>query len=60
MSKIVRRKEVLALIGLSYTTQWRLERAGDFPKRVRLGTGSVGWHLDEVEEWLKGRVRISE
>lgn len=59
MSKILRRKEVLELIGLSYTTQWRLERAGDFPKRVRLGTGSVGWHLDEVEEWLKGRKRVS-
>lgn len=50
--------KLLELIGLSHTTQWRLEKAGDFP-RIKLGRGSVGWHLDEVEEWLKERERVS-
>lgn len=56
--KLIRRREVLELIGLSHSTQWRLERAGQFPARVKLGTGSVGWHRIEVEEWVKGRERI--
>ena len=60
MSKVLRRKQVLELVGISYTTQWRLEKAGDFPSRIRLGRGSVGWHLDEVEEWLKCRERVSK
>lgn len=59
MDKILRRKQLLDIVGISYTTLWRLEKAGDFPARVRLGYGSVGWHLDEVEEWLKGRERLS-
>jgi prophage regulatory protein len=36
----------------------RLEKAGRFPKRVRLGPGRVGWVEDEVMEWL--RVKIAE
>ena len=58
MDRLIRRKQLLGLIGVSRTTQWRLERAGKFPARVKLGTGSVGWHLAEVEEWVRGRERI--
>jgi prophage regulatory protein len=34
----------------------RLEAAGQFPKRVRLGPGRVGWIEEEVQAWLKERV----
>ena len=56
--KLIRRKEVLKLIGLSSATQWRLERAGLFPARVRLGKASVAWHLGEIEEWIQARERV--
>lgn len=58
MDKVVRRKQLLELIGVSSATQWRLERAGLFPRRFRLGIGAVGWHLTEVEEWLRNRERV--
>ena len=58
MDKILRRKQVMELVGLSYTTVWRLEKAGDFPARIKLGKSSVGWHLNEVEAWLSGRARV--
>jgi prophage regulatory protein len=56
--KLIRRTQVLDLIGLSHTTQWRMERAGKFPARVKLGSWSVRWHLAEVEEWVRGRERV--
>jgi len=59
IDKLIRRRQVLEIIGLSHTTQWRMEKAGKFPARVKLGTGSVGWHLTEVEEWVRGRERVS-
>jgi prophage regulatory protein len=59
MKGVLRRRQLLQLIGLSYTTQWRLEKNGDFPARIRLGRGAVGWRLEEVEEWLNGRERVS-
>jgi len=34
----------------------RLEKAGKFPKRVRVGQNRVGWVYEEVENWLKQKV----
>ena len=56
--KVVRRRQLLELIGVSAATQWRMEKAGIFPQRFRVGKGSVGWHLTEVEEWLRSRDRV--
>lgn len=35
----------------------RLEAAGRWPKRVRLGVNRVGWYLDEIEAHLKSLPR---
>ncbi|NOZ33004.1 MAG: AlpA family phage regulatory protein [Alphaproteobacteria bacterium] len=34
----------------------RLEAAGQFPKRVRLGANRVGWVEDEVLDWIQQRI----
>lgn len=47
---ILRAKEVKEITGLSRTTLWRLESKGDFPRRVSLGVGSVGWRYSEVKD----------
>jgi predicted DNA-binding transcriptional regulator AlpA len=40
-----------------------MEKAGKFPRRVRLGGNSVGWIDDEIEGWfadrLKNRVQLA-
>jgi prophage regulatory protein len=41
---------------LSRSTRWRMERRGQFPKRVRLSPGRVGWHQSEIEAWICSRV----
>ncbi len=53
--RIVRTQEVQQLIGLSRSTIWRLERKGDFPARLPLGTGSVGWLKSDIEAWIRSR-----
>jgi prophage regulatory protein len=56
--RILRQPEVLEKTGLRKPTLDRKERAGEFPKRVPLGTGrAVGWLDHEVEQWIKDRVR---
>ena len=30
----------------------RLEKAGVFPKRVRLGPKRIGWLASEIEDWI--------
>ena len=53
--RLVRSTELVALVGLSRTQVWRLEKAGQFPRRRRLGPNSVAWLLSEVQEFLNSR-----
>ncbi len=55
MDRILRPKEVQEITGLSRTTLWRMENKSDFPRRVSLGVGSVGWRESEVRQWLANR-----
>ena len=50
--QILREPEVSKISGLSRVTRWRLERAGQFPRRVKLSAGRVGWRRSEVERWM--------
>jgi prophage regulatory protein len=55
---IIRRAAVRAKTGLSDTTIWRLEKAGEFPNRIRLTeAGAVGWREAEVDSWVHERIR---
>ena len=56
--RIVRANEVKEITGLSRTTLWRLENKGDFPRRVSLGVGSVGWRYSEIKDWLTNRQAV--
>jgi len=56
--RLLTRKEVLSLV--PYTAQhiYRLERAGKFPRRVRVGENRVAWRQIDIEEWLKNRTVV--
>lgn len=43
-----------------YTPQhiYRLEAAGKFPKRVKIGANRVGWRYVHVLEWLRERPTV--
>jgi prophage regulatory protein len=53
--RIIREPECKRLTGLSRSTRWRLERAGDFPKRRRISAGCSGWLASELAAWVTRR-----
>lgn len=53
--RVLRSPEVVQRVGLSRTQIWRLERAGNFPKRIQIGLNSVGWIEHEVDGWIEAR-----
>lgn len=57
-SNIARPRDLPALTGLSKTTIWRLERASDFPKRIRLSAGAVGYRMSDIQAWLDSRQTV--
>ena len=55
-TRILRWREVAPIVGVSRMTIDRMEKAGTFPQRIRIGNGSVGWLEHEVEAWLAQRM----
>ena len=44
--------EVVDRTRLSDTTLWRLEKAGRFPKRIKIGFKRVAWRAHEIDAWV--------
>lgn len=55
--RIVRQRAVRDRTGLSRSTIYKLESAGQFPQRIVLGERSVGWYEDEITAWVESRQR---
>ena len=50
---VLTRERLHELVPLSRTHIARLEKAGLFPRRIKLGARRVGWISAEVEAWLR-------
>ena len=58
--RMLSKKELRELVLYSPQHIARLEKAGKFPKRVKLGPNRVGWLYNEVVEWLEERLNSRE
>ena len=54
--QLIDKKELTKLVKYSPQHIARLEKAGQFPKRLRLGQNRVAWLLHEVEDWIEERL----
>ena len=58
--RILSKKALKELVLYSPQHVARLEKAGLFPKRVKLGLNRVGWVESEVLDWLQQRLELRE
>lgn len=56
--KLVSKKELRSVYGVPYSFAHisRLEAAGGFPKRIKLGACRVAWIAEEVDDWIDERI----
>jgi prophage regulatory protein len=54
--QLIDKKELVKLVKYSPQHIARLEKAGQFPLRLRLGQNRVAWLLSEVEDWIDERL----
>ena len=55
MNRLLRRKEVEQMVGLSRASIYRLMDSGDFPHPIRVGPRAVRWSLGDIEQWISER-----
>ena len=54
--RLIRRRDVEALTGLSCSSIYRFMDRGDFPRPRKIGsgpTGAVAWRLRDIEQWME-------
>ncbi len=54
--KLLSKKDVREKVCYSPQHIARLEKAGKYPKRVRLGQGRVAYVEEEVDQWIEDRI----
>ncbi len=54
--RVLRKRAVVKKVGYSGMHISRLEKAGQFPKRIQLGPNSVGWIEAELDAWIEAKV----
>lgn len=59
LPRIITRKELKLLVPYSSQHVGRLEKKGQFPKRIKIGDRRVGWWLHEVMAWLQARQDVA-
>ncbi len=55
---IVDIKTVQRIVNLSRSTIYRLEKAGSFPKRIRISDSRIGWSVKDISELIERKKRL--
>ncbi|HQU48367.1 MAG TPA: AlpA family phage regulatory protein [Casimicrobiaceae bacterium] len=58
-ARLLRRRQVEALIGRGRSSIYEMIAAGEFPKPIRVGRRAVRWLAHEVDGWIRARVEAS-
>jgi prophage regulatory protein len=53
--QILRKKQVLSMVGLSASTVYVLQKAGKFPLPIKLSQRATGWLDSDITRWLADR-----
>lgn len=55
--KLLRRKQVEQLTGLSRSSIYAMIADGTFPKQHRIGRRAVAWLKSDIDDWIEQRVK---
>ena len=53
--RLMRRREVEKILGISRSSIYRLMQEGRFPRPIRIGTAAVRWRASDITAWLESR-----
>ncbi len=53
--RLLRRREVEKISGMSRSSIYRLMQEGDFPRPVRVGPAAVRWKASDIVAWIESR-----
>ena len=55
IDRLLRRRQVEEITGLSRSSIYRLMQTGEFPRSIRVGPAAVRWKASDIAVWLESR-----
>ncbi|GDX04844.1 AlpA family transcriptional regulator [Buttiauxella sp. A111] len=55
--RLIRIADVMNITGLKKSTIYMKVKSNEFPTQVQIGSNSVAWVENEVQQWIKGNVK---
>lgn len=53
--RLLRRREVERITGMSRSSIYRLMQEAEFPRPVRIGPAAVRWKASDITAWIESR-----
>ena len=53
--RLLRRRQVEEITGMSRSSIYRLMQDGEFPRPVRIGPSAVRWRASDITAWVESR-----
>ena len=53
--RLLRRREVERITGMSRASIYRLMQRGEFPRPVKVGSTAVRWKKSDIAAWIESR-----
>ena len=61
MPRLIRRPELLSIVGLSRSSLYEQISDGTFPRPIQIGAAqSVAWLESEILEWIEHRISLRD
>ncbi len=57
--RLLKLPEVIQVTGMSKSAIARKEKAGEFPKRIKLGARSMAWSETEINAWVQAKIKTA-
>ena len=58
-NRLLRRRQVEEITGLSRSSIYRLMQSREFPRPVRVGPTAVRWRASDITGWIESRPEAS-
>ena len=53
--RLLRRRQVEEITGMSRSTIYKMMQNGDFPRPVKIGPAAVRWRSSDIRAWVESR-----
>lgn len=60
INHVVRLPAIINMTGMSKPTIYAWIKEGKFPRPIKIGTRSVAWIAEEVNEWIRERINARD